>query len=51
MAQTADRHLTPEQEQVRSVVERYAHIAAMVTGGILAIGALYLGAIYVLTLR
>jgi len=33
MAQTADRHLTPEQEQARNAIDRYAHIAALVTCG------------------
>jgi hypothetical protein len=51
MAQTADRHLTPEQEQARSVVDKYAHIAALVTCGVLAVGALYLGVLYLLTSR
>ena len=51
MAKTADRHLTQEQEQARSVMDRYAHIAVLVTCGVLAVGALYLGAIYLLTSR
>jgi hypothetical protein len=51
MAQTADHHLTPEQEQARSVVDKYAHIAVLVTWGVLAVGALYLGAIYMLSSR
>lgn len=49
MAQAADRHLTPEQERVRRVKERYAHMALWVTGGVLAAGALYLGALYLLS--
>jgi hypothetical protein len=51
MAQTADRHLTPEQEQARNAIDRYAHIAALVTCGVLALGALYLGVIYLFTSR
>ena len=49
MAQTVDRRLTQEQERVRSMMDRYAHIAALVTCGVLALGALYMGAIYLLT--
>ena len=43
---TADGSLTPEQEQVRRVVDRYARIAGLVTSGVLALGLLYLAAIY-----
>lgn len=51
MAQTANRHLTPEQEQVRGVIDRYAHIAVLVTCAVLAVGALYMGALYLFTSR
>jgi ABC-type uncharacterized transport system permease subunit len=49
MRHTADQILTPEQEQVRSVIDRYARIAALVTCGVLALGALYLFAVYLAT--
>ena len=51
MGHTADRGLTPEQEQMRRVIDRYAHIAALTTGVALALGALYLTAIYLVTSR
>ena len=49
MLHTANRILTPEQEQVRSVIDRYARIAALVTCGVLVLGALYLLAIYLVS--
>lgn len=49
MQHTADRSLTAEQEQVRSVIDRYARIAALVTCGVLVLGALYLFAIYLVS--
>jgi hypothetical protein len=51
MRHTLDRGLTHEQEQVRNVIDRYAHIAALVTCGVLAVGTLYLGVIYLVTSR
>jgi type VI protein secretion system component VasF len=49
MTQTAERHLTPEQEKARNLIDRYGHIAALVTWGVLAVGALYLAALYLLS--
>ena len=46
MLHTADKILTAEQEQVRGVIDRYARIAARVACGVLALGALYLCALY-----
>ena len=46
-----DVGLTPEQKQVRSVIDRYARIAALATGGVFALGAFYLTAIYLATNR
>ena len=43
--------MTKEQELARGVIDRYAHIAALVTCGVLAVGALYLGGLYLLTSR
>jgi ABC-type uncharacterized transport system permease subunit len=51
MGNTADRGLTPEQEQMRSVIDRYARIAALTTGVVIALGALYLSVIYLATSR
>ena len=51
MRYTADDSLTPEQEQVRGVVDRYARIAGLVTSGVLSLGLLYLAAIYLVAGR
>ena len=51
MAHTIDRHLTPEQEKMESVVGRCVKAAAVGMFGVVLVAALYFGLIYVLTLH
>jgi hypothetical protein len=43
--------MTREQQQAERVVTKYAKAASVVTIGVLIVGALYFGLIYMLTAR